>query len=512
MRRAVLFLAWLAALVLAPAPAMADWHHAATTHFNVYVEGSARHAQEIAERLERFDGVLRRLSPTPPRESPLKLTVFIPGDSDTVGLLTGNDRIAGYYIPTVAGSFLVAPRWRPGRFDATTVLFHEYTHHFMLANYSTVYPGWFVEGYAELLSNVQFDDDAGTVTIGRFADHRARELALPPPRLITLLFTLRREMRRQDFVAYYSNAWFLTHYLVLSGERQGQLGRYIALTGEGRVPEQAAAEAFGGVEGLQRDFLRYRGGRHIPTTIIRLDQMPPPGPIAVTAVPEAQARTMLLQVRYRSGVPRNDIASFARRVRARAGEAPDDPAVLQLLADTEYLAGDLPAATRAVDALLAARPNAPRALLRRGLIEIRLLEDGRITDPARWTAARDWIRRANLADTDDPLILLEYYRAFVRQRAGRPPRNAVAALARAFELVPQDFRLRGHHAEQLIGERQFFAAVGVLAPVAYSAHAGRLSEVAARRIEAIRNLPDGTGTPPPPPATAPAPAEERDED
>ena len=91
--------------------------------------------------------------------------------------------------------------------------------------------------------------------------------------------------------------------------------------------------------------------------------------------------------------------------------------------------------------MLALSPEDPRGLLRRGLIEVERLDRADSADAAAWTAARNWLRRANRAAPDDPLILIEYYRTFRRQ-GRQAPRDAGAGLARAFELVPQDFSLR----------------------------------------------------------------------
>lgn len=493
-----LLFSW-AAMFLGAGPAAAAWQRATSTHFILYVDGSQEQARAVAERLERFDGLLRRLSLVPPRESPIRLTIYMPASDAGVASLAGSDFVAGFYKPSVAGSFMVAPRRSWSRsMDSDTVLFHEYTHHFMLANYSTAYPAWFVEGYAELLSTAQFNDSA--IMIGGFADHRSRELALTPPPLSELLAPWPGRQRLVDRVNLYANAWFLTHYLLVSGQRPGQVARYLALIGQGRSIDQAAQEAFGGLDALQRDFLRYRSTRYIPTITIQFSQTPAIGPIEVASLGDDEAGIIMLQARYQSGVEANDAAGFARRVRARVGDAPSDPAALQLLADAETLAGDYPAAIHAVETLLARQPESPRALLRRGMIEIKVLETDHVTDPARWNAARGWLRRGNRLTPDDPQILYEYYRTFTRENAGRPPDNAAAALARAYELVPQDFNVRTTYAERLIDERRFRDAAIVLGPVAYSPHSGSEAEAALRRLESIRGLADGAEPPPPPPA------------
>lgn len=499
-----LIIIFVALVALTASPARAEWRRAVSTHFIVYSEAQPGELHAATERLERFDGLLRRLSPVPPRENPVRLTVYMPRTIDGVQSLLGWHGAAGYYRGDVEGPFMVSPRTGANRsFDADTILFHEYTHHFMLQNFSTAYPAWFVEGYAELLSTTSFERD-GAITVGAFAGHRARELALPPTPLRTLMFQTHNRMPQIERLAYYANAWFLTHYLVLADARRGQLGRYIAAIGQGRAPEQAVEQAFGSLDALQRDFLQYRRAGRIPTIQIRFREAPPVGPIAVEALTPGEENLLWRQARYRQGVRPNDVAGFVRDVRARAAETPNDPGALQLLADAEMLAKDYDAATRAVDALIALRPEAPRALLRKGLIELARLEDAHSEDAARWVAARDWLRRANRAEPDDPLILVEYYRSFERQ-GQRPPSNALAGLARAYELAPQDLGLRARYADALIQGRRYREAAAVLAPVAYSAHANRGSEAAARLIEAIRALPDGADFRRPAEAAAPAP-------
>src|SRR5205085_433454 len=81
-----------------------------------------------------------------------------------------------------------------------------------------------------------------------------------------------------------------------------------------------------------------------------------------------------------------------------------------------------------------------------------------VTDAAHLTAAREWLRRANVAGPDDAQILFEYYRAFERQ-GGRPPPPAVAALERALELVPQSFDLRQRFARELVRARRYAFAI-----------------------------------------------------
>ena len=66
-RRVLSGLVLLFSMLLAAAPAQAAWRRAESTHFTIYSEASAEDLRAVAEKLERFDGLLRRLTPVPPR-------------------------------------------------------------------------------------------------------------------------------------------------------------------------------------------------------------------------------------------------------------------------------------------------------------------------------------------------------------------------------------------------------------------------------------------------------------
>ena len=493
MRFLILF---VAALFAAASPAAAEWRRAVSPHFVIYSEADPGELRRFAEKLERFDGLLRMMAQTPLEEPRMRLTVYMPAQANTIAELIGVPGAAGFYRPSVAGSFAVAPRrtgnWT-GMLDPDTVLFHEYAHHFMLQNYSVTYPAWLIEGYAELYSTTRFEAD-GAIRLGDLGDHRTHELGLDPLPLRTLLTRHFFELRGNDAATYYAQALLLTHFLTFHEAREGQLRRYVTLLGQGVAPEQAIAQAFGSLEALDRDFSRYRGARSLPAIRISFESAPPVPPIAIEALPPGEESVVWLGLRYRYGIGQGAAGRFAADVRRRAEAAPTDPAVLQLLADAEYQAGDLDAATRAVDALLALRPDAPRALLTRGLIELRRLEEPKVEDRARWTAARRWIARANRADPNDALALFEYHASFLREGVA-VPENAALALMGAFQIAPQDHFVRVRLADQLVAQRRYSEAAIVLAPVAYAAHESSLREPARSLIERIRPLADGAELP-----------------
>ena len=499
MVRALLIL--LAAIFLAGSPAHAEWRRAVTPHFIVYSEGPEASLRQFAERLERFDGLLRMLSPgLADTQSSVKLQVFMIERESRLERLTGSRYIAGYYQPSVAGPIAVAlANTRDTVFTPESILFHEYAHHFMYQNHTAAYPSWFVEGYAEFYATTQIAPD-GSIRLGGIPEYRHYERNYDGVSLRRLLLANPWERRSGYFT--YSDAWYLIHFFTFNHDRDGQLRRYLNLLAAGRPAEVAATEAFGDIGRLSAEFGSHRRNPALDVLEINFASAPPLPPISIEPLNEAEGEVQWYQLRYRwifRDDERDGSADLARDLRARAAAAPTDPATLQLLADAEHLAGNRDAAMRAIDRLLELQPQSPRALLRKGLLEIDALADAEVTDEARWRTARRWIVRANHGAPDDPLILQSYYQSFVRQ--GVPPPDAAAnGLIRAFELVPQDFRLRVELAEWMIGRRRHSEAMTLLSPVAFSAHRNDLAERARALAEQIQGIADGAEPRPAPPA------------
>jgi hypothetical protein len=170
--------------------ASAEWHEARTNHFIIYSDDSKADTIAFAERLERFDNALRVMQ-NMPADKPVpdvnKVVVYHYGDTRTIGQLAGSAGVAGFYIPRAAYPVAFTPartyvnsgsRERVddrSQMKPEVVLFHEYTHHFMLNTFHTTYPSWYVEGFAEANSTIELRPD-GSFLVGRPANHRSFEL------------------------------------------------------------------------------------------------------------------------------------------------------------------------------------------------------------------------------------------------------------------------------------------------------------------------------------------------
>src|SRR3546814_14328059 len=80
-------------------------------------------------------------------------------------------------------------------------------------------------------------------------------------------------MRISDWSSDVCSSDLLTHYLLLGGERDGQLVQYVALLNKGLTWDQAAKEAFGDLGKLDQDLEAYRRTRGMKVFTIPADKL-----------------------------------------------------------------------------------------------------------------------------------------------------------------------------------------------------------------------------------------------
>ncbi len=461
---------------------------AETAHFVIYSEDKPENLRRFAEELERYDAGMRFLRGIPAsKDSPgNKLTIFaVSGLNAVQKLAGGNGMIAGFYNPRAGGSVAFVPRRMSGgrgELDSDEVLRHEYAHHFMFRNFPAAFPLWFSEGFAEFHSTARVQPD-GSIDFGLPAQHRSLELfhlgALP---IETLLQPDREKLGNNGMLLLYGRGWLLTHYLSLSKERAGQLGKYLTALNAGKSSLDAAREAFGDLKTLNAQLDSYKRGKmtylRLPAAKLAI------GPVEVRELSEGADAIMPVFFRSRRGVTikeAKELVGTARRVAARY---PDDLFVQLRLAEAEYDAGNLDEADAAADRALAKDPNALDALLYKGRVAVARLAKDKSKDAKAWSEARRWFMRANRADSSAPEPPIEFYESY-RAQGIEPTPNAAAGLKAALSLAPEDWRLRFAVARQWLKEGKGKEARETLAVAAYGGHSEGASEFAATLIGAI---------------------------
>src|SRR5690606_14564096 len=124
---------------LAASPALAEWRRAETEHFIVYGDASEGSLRRYAQKVERFDALLRTYYPVQTDHEIPKLEIFMAeGRRDMNRMSPGiSEGVAGYYSPN-SGRIYTIVDTRSSMGDV--VVFHEYAHHFMFQMQANAYP------------------------------------------------------------------------------------------------------------------------------------------------------------------------------------------------------------------------------------------------------------------------------------------------------------------------------------------------------------------------------------
>jgi len=475
-------------------PAQAEWREVETSHFRIISESSPGAVEEFATRLESYDKLMRMVTGTK-EDQPVKVRIYEVAGLHEVEKAANapNSGVAGFYDSNSLGPFAVTPRKTrdTGRyFTPELVLHHEYAHHFMLQYFPAIYPGWYSEGFAELIGSSKVLDD-GRIGYGMPARHRGND--------INAYWVPLQDLLTKDKVVHldtYGQGWALTHFLTFNNKRAAQLRQYLGALSRGKSRADAAA-AFGDLAELNREARRYvTAGSfefrpvkvEIEKPVIQRTRILTAGEVAL--IPETIAFDDDDLSGYEDSADRSKERAFRQhnlaRVRDKAARFPNDPFAQQLLAEMEFAQGNFAESEAAVDRMLVASPDNRSGLALKSMLLSRrsasLTGDARkqLVARARVTAAK-----ANRADPDDPRPLVAYYQSF--NLAGEaPPPIAIDGLRQAVSLLPRDTGARQLLVDQLARDKRYDEAMAWLIPVANSPHKSPRREAAKKQMEQLK--------------------------
>ncbi|NIJ39136.1 tetratricopeptide (TPR) repeat protein [Sphingopyxis panaciterrae] len=471
----------LAALSIS-ASARAEWWQAETSHFIVYSESKKADAEQFARLLERYDNALRYLQgrpvPGPDMGVANKVKVFRSGDTDDIAALAGapESGIYGFYIGRAGGTVAFVParnKRRDGvgvrtlneiQLDTQRVLFHEYTHHFMLTNFSTAYPHWYSEGFAEVYGTIELRDD-GSFHLGNVPQARGEALRVLPDTRLSRLFDHKVKLKGMELMQSYSVGWLLSHYLNFSEARKGQLPAYLTALNKGEDSLEAAKRVFGDLDKLQAELRKYKNGP-FPGYDIK-----PPAyvePVVTTRQLTAVEESLMPPyIRSQVGVNPKQAKDVARDVAGKDSANPDSLFAQLVVAEAQLDAKNFDAAETAAKRAIAIAPTSSPAHFMMGAVHMARGE----TDKAQYAAARPWFTKAHTLDLKDPRPMIGLYMSY--SEAGGPiPEEALIMLEDAWDYASYDPGYRLVLARQLLNENKGKLARDVLSPIAFDAHAG----------------------------------------
>lgn len=464
------FVAVLSALLAVASPAQARWLKAESERFIVYSDGDEGQLRSFVQDLESFDRLLRlrlglKVDDVPYR----KLPIYLVGHRSGLAKVRPGlpDSIAGFYLATDEDIFGIALRDK----QADT-LKHEYAHHFMMQNFSFPYPAWFIEGFAEYFSTVEFERNR--ILVGKFNENRAYWLVNGSWTPMVELLSSRplRSSRHQE--TYYPLAWLLTHWFMTDPDRRQSLNVYLNDVGAGGDPVEAMQRATGlDARDLQRTLRRYMNGR---MTYEAIRTSFPPVSVVVTPLPASADDLLLLNQRLKVGVAEDEREATADEVRRAAARHPDDPLALLALGHAELHFGDPAAAEAPLLRLIELAPDHIEGLQYLARIRMAAADDEADYEAALALKeeAQTYLARAYQLDEADygTLLLIAENRAGT---PGYPSDNDVAVLEQAFVLAPQLASARLNLAQLLIYEDRTREAIALLEPLANDPHDGSAS-------------------------------------
>ena len=470
----VLFTALLALLAMTVTTPLraAEWMEVRTAHFTLYGKQSQKDLVQLAGRLERMNRLLGMLLPharaTLNSEAERPLLIYVLSASD-VKSLSGSALQAGFYSFDKRNGYAVVTRGEgagPFSLDQEVILFHEFAHHFMLANSNAAYPAWYIEGFAEFFSTVKFQDD-DKVQFGNPPMVRVPQLVMAGIYPIDkLLHQSARGLNRADGDRYYGAAWLLTHYLVTNKARGKEFEAYVTDLASPRGARDVASYFNGGEAALTRELRAYVKTRlpayRIPVPIEGLAQ-----PQARQLAPD-EAAVLLLDLHLKRRLEDEGRKELAERIRAVARQYPQSGLAQTLFAEALEQIDDWTGAMAAADAAIRLAPASSRALADRADILLARSETDKGEPPFGDIVKA--IVAANRADLQDPYPLLLYYRVKRMQGTGPAPDVAFEGLEKAFLQLPQSPTYRWAYADALAARKDYANAVTVITPLANDPH------------------------------------------
>ena len=239
-------------------------------HFIIVSNASEDHAERTAEHFEEIRAVFRTALPfASTHESPVITVLALRDEASMQQLLPdfwekNHVRNAGLFVQRLGKAYIVL------RLDLVTdntyeTIYHEYFHSITTPYYPYL-PLWLSEGLAEFFGNAEIN--AKDVILGRVNASLLRQLdgktliALPTLFRVDHASQYYNEQARTSL--FYAESWALVHYLLVGDDvsRHSAIANYLKALQHQVPPDKAAQQAFGDLNVLARELVRYVGSAY----------------------------------------------------------------------------------------------------------------------------------------------------------------------------------------------------------------------------------------------------------
>ncbi len=211
----------------------------------IAVVGNAPRAEleVLVTELSIFIRLVEELLNAPVRRPAVPIRIYVFDRYDAFRAFAAVDWAGGQMNSEIDGHYAILPLDQRS-YVTRSVLLHEYAHILLRANPHFLYPAWYDEGFADLLSNMRIREDL--VIVGSVVGERLSQLQRDETIDLESLFSVGSgtESGEMTVSAFYAQSWVVMHYLNTSPERRTRLRNFVGQIGRGDAWQKAFAENF----------------------------------------------------------------------------------------------------------------------------------------------------------------------------------------------------------------------------------------------------------------------------
>ncbi len=393
----------------------AKWQRVKSRNFEILTDAGDKRARETLLEFERVSSFFEQSMGRPIKpDVPLRIVLFKSEKEFLNYRMAGNEVAVAYYLPGADADYIVMHNAGDSR-----IAIHEFVHLLVKRSYQHfTLPTWLNEGIAELYSTMK--PVGGKIQIGGLiAGHMylfRTERTIPLADLVSAGHDSALYNRKRHAGMFYAESWALTHMLQLSPAYRTGYGKFADQL-EKEVPAAEALEAAYGkpLARIEADLRGYmRGDSFFGVNFDIKLQGKLGDQVSVETAPEGEVDVALASLLSAAG----HRAEAQTLLTAAATRDPKDPAVA----------------------------------IAQGYMEWR---------NRKFEEAKAQFRKALELGTQNSRVLLD----LARMTAGSDPQTSIAALTRLNKSSAASMEVKLMLAEQLLRQKIYGAAYGVLAPV-----------------------------------------------
>lgn len=236
-----------------------DWIKVESDNFIVYSDADTQITKIYLEKLERFNYLLSLFYNIKPDERNSEKTniYFLKSHLDLQYIEPNIEENVGGFVKTCPDNISIFSHYIGDKFlnendlehqgsnNSRDLIFHEYSHIFMLRNVGLKYPIWFIEGFAEYYGATRLNNKRALIGMPPTGNLWILELENPLDYGDLIGENNKLITAQRNIFSFYAQSWILTHYLMSSPELIEKTQKYLNARNDGEDGVKAFTRIFG---------------------------------------------------------------------------------------------------------------------------------------------------------------------------------------------------------------------------------------------------------------------------